>query len=171
MNTFQGILITNGQLSYAVFTYKCGLMSWSGDASIGFNTNGQFFYNHYFSLTPNASLVSCINSVWTNMVYQLCKWRECHWATPRLHIFASNIQMVLSFTLLNLDRLLKLVKLQYLMDLLKPSIFQKDSLLEHLLNILFLYVDIQYYMPVFACSLPLNMFRSTAMDICLLVEV
>lgn len=77
-NTFQGILITNKQQSYAVFTYKCGLIRWSGDASIGFNTDGQFYHSHYLSLTSNASMVSCINSysAWTNIVYQLCKWNE-----------------------------------------------------------------------------------------------
>ena len=130
-------------------------MSWSGDASIGFNTNGQLYYNHYLSLTPNASMVSCVNShsVWTNMVYQLCKCEECfsseaieqHCTYIPLSI---NIQMVLSFTLLSLDGRLELLGLQYLMDLLKLSISPEDSHSEHLLNALFLYVNMQPLMPI-----------------------
>lgn len=84
-----------------------------------------------------------------------------------------NIQMVLSFTLLNLDGRLELLGLQYLMDLLKLSISPEDSHSEHLLNALFLYVNMQHYRCQFnfTFSLPLKTSRSTAMDICLSVEV
>ena len=74
-NTFQGILITNGEVSYAVFTYKCGLMAWSGGASIGYSTDGSFYYNHDLSLTSNASMIACGNTgeVWKNIVSKLGK--------------------------------------------------------------------------------------------------
>ena len=69
-NTFQAILITDGQYSYTIFTYKCGLMEWDNGAIIGFNAIGGVFENH----DPSSSEVACLNSPeseYSNIVYLL----------------------------------------------------------------------------------------------------
>ncbi len=77
MNTFQGIIITDGVNSYSVFTYKCGEMEWTRNGVIGFNAAGQFFSNHSLSQMQDlngAPLIACSNSAasqWTNVVYNL----------------------------------------------------------------------------------------------------
>ena len=76
-NTFQALIITNGFQSYALFTFRCGLMGWSGNATIGFKASGGYFDNHNIS-GHNARLVACINSTsktssWTNLIYNLSK--------------------------------------------------------------------------------------------------
>ena len=75
-NTFQGILITNGFQSYAIFIYRCGLMGWSGNATIGFKAAGDYYENHNLS-GNSARLIACsnipFNSSWTNVVYKLGK--------------------------------------------------------------------------------------------------
>ena len=72
-NTFQGIVITNGASSYAVFTYECGDINWSGMATIGFKATGSFYQNHAYSGSRAASIdcVNSPNSQWNNVVYRL----------------------------------------------------------------------------------------------------
>ena len=75
-NTYQGIVITNGQQSYALFVYQCNRMGWSGNATIGFSAAGNFYQDHLLSGTPNAKRVACMNltsSMRSNIVYQLSK--------------------------------------------------------------------------------------------------
>ena len=75
-NTYQGVVVTNGQQSYALFLYQCDQMGWSGNATIGFSAAGSFYQNHFLSGTPNAKGVACINSASntrSNIVYQLSK--------------------------------------------------------------------------------------------------
>ena len=69
-NTYQAILITDGTYSYAVFTYKCGLLEWGDDATIGFNAPGGFYHNHELSY-PGIDCVNYPNSNWSNIVYLL----------------------------------------------------------------------------------------------------
>ena len=72
-NTFQGIVITNGASSYAVFTYECGDINWGGGATIGFKATGSFYQNHAYSGSRAAS-IDCVNSPtsqWNNVVYRL----------------------------------------------------------------------------------------------------
>ena len=74
MNTYQGIVITDGNTTYAVFTYQCGLMEWSRGATIGFNAAGQIYENHPFSGSENVHEIACVNSPdleWSNLVYKL----------------------------------------------------------------------------------------------------
>ncbi len=74
-NSYQAVLITDGQASYAVFTYKCGELQWSGNATIGFYTDGKFYQNHFLSGTIGAKDIACLNSPdssRSNIVYQLC---------------------------------------------------------------------------------------------------
>lgn len=73
-NTYQGIVATDGQQSYALFTYRCDLMLWSGNATIGFNTDGSFYQNHILSGTSDAKDIACLNSplsMWSNVLFQL----------------------------------------------------------------------------------------------------
>ena len=78
-NTFQGLVITNGTRSYAVFTYRCGLLQWSGldgfypHAVIGYNMRGQFI-NHPLSGFSQVLNVACSNTPatpWSNLVYAI----------------------------------------------------------------------------------------------------
>ena len=56
-NTFQAVLITDGEYSYTVFTYKCGLLEWGSGATIGFNSAGGRYANN----DPSSSAVACDN--------------------------------------------------------------------------------------------------------------
>ena len=72
-NTFQGIVITNGQQSYTLFTYQCGQLGWSGEATIGFTAAGKVYQNHDLS-GMYARNIACVNSqttIWTNIIYPL----------------------------------------------------------------------------------------------------
>ena len=75
-NTFQALVATDGIRSYAVFTYKCDSLRWSGQnrhAVIGYNLRGRFI-NHPLSNTVQVVNVSCANSPatpWTNLVYSI----------------------------------------------------------------------------------------------------
>ena len=80
-------MITNGQMSYSVFTYKFGLMGWSGGATIGYNTDGSFYWNHFLSGTDHASDVAKLHSSgqeWSNIVSPLCKFVCVIQSTTRL---------------------------------------------------------------------------------------
>ena len=85
-NTFQGVLITNGFQSFTVFTYRCGSMQWSGNAVVGFKADDHLYEIHSLS-GSSANSIACLNSpgsVWSNVIYQLCKWNvtlilyKCH---------------------------------------------------------------------------------------------
>ena len=63
-------MVTDGISSYAVFTYKCGLLEWGNGATIGFNTPGWNYNNH----EPSDPDIGCVNqpvSIWSNVVYLL----------------------------------------------------------------------------------------------------
>lgn len=72
-NTFQAVLITDGTASYAVFTYRCGLMNWSENPSvIGFKTETYWETNPYSG--DDANDIACANSPgsqWSNVLYTL----------------------------------------------------------------------------------------------------
>ena len=71
-NSFQSIVATDGTLSYAIFTYQCGGLSWSNRASIGFSITQDFFANHELSLTSNVSDIACASAnEWNNVIYQV----------------------------------------------------------------------------------------------------
>lgn len=80
-------MITNGQMSYSVFTYKFGLMGWSGGATIGYNTDGNFYWNHFLSGTDNTNDVAKLHSSgqeWSNIVSPLCKYASVIQSTTML---------------------------------------------------------------------------------------
>ncbi len=86
-NTFQAILITDFTLqlgkepsSYAIYTYKCGELTWptgSADAppdvGIGYqDASMENFQN--LPVSADATSIACVNcleSVWSNVVYRL----------------------------------------------------------------------------------------------------
>ena len=74
-NTFQGILATDFERSFAVFTYKCGDLDFSGGAIIGFSdTRSGYYRMHVASERGNAKAIDCLNypeNVWVNVVYKL----------------------------------------------------------------------------------------------------
>jgi hypothetical protein len=39
-NTFQIIIISDGEFSYSILTYKCGFMEWDNNANIGYSAGG-----------------------------------------------------------------------------------------------------------------------------------
>ena len=79
-NTVQGLLITNGTKTYAVFTYKCRTLNWAGNAVIGFNAGGDYFENHPLAGLITSNLVSCVhqfdNSEWNNVIYDLVPYPD-----------------------------------------------------------------------------------------------
>ena len=76
-NSVQGIIITNGNQSYALFTYKCGTLSSTGirtNGTIGFNSDGNYFRNFPLSGTSRVNEVACLNlpnTLWSNLLYSL----------------------------------------------------------------------------------------------------
>ena len=76
-NTFQGILITDGIHSYAVFIYECGGMEWGGGV-IGWQSSSTHYEEHYLSGDYYSNDIGCLYSnSYSAIVYRLdCKW-EC----------------------------------------------------------------------------------------------
>ena len=68
-------MITDGSKSYAVYIYKCGLMGWSDEATIGWNAGGELYANHPLSGLPAANKIACVHqtqgSDLNNVIYDL----------------------------------------------------------------------------------------------------
>ena len=70
-------MVSDGTISYAIFTYNCNAMQWSGQqesqyAAVGINSD-DLLYNHYASRRPDIhEVVSCSNlpnEPWANEVF------------------------------------------------------------------------------------------------------
>lgn len=75
-NTYQAIVITNLEQSYAIFTYNCGQLEWSGldvFATIGYNSPSDgSFANHRFTGLQDTTEIACNpNPVINNVIYQI----------------------------------------------------------------------------------------------------
>ena len=75
-NKYQALVITDGESSYAVFTYMCDLMRWSGlwrYPTIGYNAAGVLFENHPLTARKEANQIDCRNSddQYVNVVYKI----------------------------------------------------------------------------------------------------
>ena len=84
-----------------MFTYKFGLLGWSGDATIGYNTDGRFYWNHYLSGTDQANDVASFNSShdsWHNIIKALCMFL---W----LCIISKLLFRILPLTFIDVDHL------------------------------------------------------------------
>ena len=69
-------MITDGKDSYAVFTYVCDLLQWSGlwrYPTIGFNAAGILFANHPLTAHEEADQIDCISnsSQYISVVYKI----------------------------------------------------------------------------------------------------
>ena len=74
-NTYQGLVITDFNSSFAVFIYKCYDLEFSGSATIGFMAGNVLFSNHRIS-GNSAKNIACINypeRPWVNLVYKLTR--------------------------------------------------------------------------------------------------
>ena len=83
-NTFEGIVITNGTKSYAVFTYQCPEVEWSDGAVIGFNAGFEYFGNHPLSGLVQSSVIDCVhpNVEWNNVIFDLTPGDVRNESTP-----------------------------------------------------------------------------------------
>lgn len=80
-NTFQAVLITNGDDSYVVYLYECGLLEWTRgndtiiDAIVGYSTPEQGrFANHPLSGSSSIGQIACKNGKqWNSVIYELGK--------------------------------------------------------------------------------------------------
>ena len=72
VNTFQGIVTTDGNLTYAVFIHRCNCIQWGDSAVAGYNLNGAYSKNFALSGQPDVVDIDCLNYTgWTNIVYNL----------------------------------------------------------------------------------------------------
>ena len=83
-NTFQAIIISDGERTFAVFTYNCDMLEWTGQYehavvgySVGEGVDDNFprFDNYGLSGQSNVNLVACSNEhvgvQWSNLVYKI----------------------------------------------------------------------------------------------------
>ena len=73
-NSYQAAVLTDGDLSFVVFIYRCGHIDYTGGATIGFTAAHNLYANHPLSGTTNARRVACLNSPeseWTHLIYYL----------------------------------------------------------------------------------------------------
>ena len=87
-NTFQAVVITNGSKTYTVFTYKCDLLTWSEEETIGYNAASDYFQNHPLAGTTVTDALDCVHSStdgseWNNVVYDLVPGTVIDGPTPK----------------------------------------------------------------------------------------
>ena len=80
-SNFQAMVATNGNLSYAVFTYLCGSGLFGGsNTGVGFSAGPNLFANYPLSRQPNVRDIACVNQTcppWTNVVYKISGDPSC----------------------------------------------------------------------------------------------
>ena len=77
-NTFQGMLVTDFNRSYAIFISRCGDLTFSAPGKIGFS---HFYFNFLLgaSTREEPHLIACINepvSPWVNLAWPVAFPRE-----------------------------------------------------------------------------------------------
>ena len=78
-NSYQAIVITDGADSYALFTYNCEQMEWTGywqHGVVGYNAKGEHYENHPASgFEVVGTAVACANDFygtsWNNLMYKM----------------------------------------------------------------------------------------------------
>ena len=76
VNSFQCVLITDGNSTYVLFLYHCDLLQ-SGGGGIGYiaSSGGNFYQNHRWSLqSSSSSYIGCDNrplSNWNTVLYPI----------------------------------------------------------------------------------------------------
>ena len=75
VNSYQASVVTDGMDTYAIYTYLCGYLEWSGsgvDATVGYNLNGDYYMNHPLSGTGGIKDIACSGeNRWKNVIYKL----------------------------------------------------------------------------------------------------
>ena len=74
MNSYQGIVVTDGIKSYSVFIYKCNEIEWSGywrHATVGYNAAGEYYQNHLLTGYEQVEDIDCPDNGLSNVVYKL----------------------------------------------------------------------------------------------------
>ena len=74
-------MVTDGNISFAIFIYQCGDLEWPGfyGATIGFGAGSEFASNHWLSGTPNVTSIACLNtpeSQFYSLIYALIHFRN-----------------------------------------------------------------------------------------------
>ena len=73
-SSFQAVLASHGKKTYAIFTYKCGLLDWNRtNVIIGFSASNTLFANLPLSRQVQPS-IDCFNSPtsnWSNIAYEI----------------------------------------------------------------------------------------------------
>ena len=77
-NSYQAIVITDGADSYALFTYNCEQMQWTGywqHGVVGYNAKGDYYDNHPASgFEVVGTAVACANDLygtpWNNLIFK-----------------------------------------------------------------------------------------------------
>ena len=69
-SSFQAVLVTDGQVSYAVFIYECGSMNWGG-ATIGWADSNSLYQRHSLSGSDSATVGCQYSSTYSAVVYRL----------------------------------------------------------------------------------------------------
>ena len=72
-NTYQGVLITDGEVSYTIFIYRCGLLENGAVGAMGYYINDTHFQEHSLSNSDLSSTVACQSNTsdWSALMYSL----------------------------------------------------------------------------------------------------
>ena len=71
-SSFQAVLASQGKKTYAIFTYKCGLLNWNRTNSlIGFSASNTLFANFPLSRQPSIDCFNSPTSNWSNIAYEI----------------------------------------------------------------------------------------------------
>ena len=104
-NRFQGVLITDGYYSYAVFIYQCGDMEWGGGV-IGWQASTSHYASYYLSGESNSNDVACANSYYSSyntLVFRLDDRKSLPPSIPPMyHLFPSLSLLLLIFMMYKL---------------------------------------------------------------------
>ena len=60
-NSFQAVIISNLTKTYAVYIYNCDSLTWSDEATIGFNAAADYYANHPLSGQLHANAIGCVH--------------------------------------------------------------------------------------------------------------
>ena len=73
-SSFQAVLASQGKKTYAIFTYKCGLLDWNRtNVLVGFSASNTLFAKFPLSrqLQPSIDCFSSQTSNWSNIAYEI----------------------------------------------------------------------------------------------------
>ena len=89
-NTFNAVVVTDRNQSYAVFGYQCGEINWGDEAIIGFRASGTLFDSHPLS-SGAATDVDCTGGEFTPLVYNLTRGHTLNGMVVKEHCTPMNV--------------------------------------------------------------------------------